>query len=113
MTKMLTKKLVTEETVLDKQPRHALYPSAHPQLHRSSSNNCTQEFKASDKADNDAVVIMLCTTINPASAPRELQMCYSLGRRSPLRALTPLVEYHYELYRCWSYSGWEVADVLG
>jgi len=111
MTKMLTKKLVTEETVLDKQPRHALYPSAHPQLHRSSSNNCTQEYKASDKADNDTV-IMLYTTINPASAPRELQM-FCLGRRSPLRALTPLVEYHYELYRCLSYSGWEVADALG
>lgn len=44
MTKMLTKKLVTEDIVLDKQPRHAPYSSTHPPLHSSSSNSCTKEY---------------------------------------------------------------------
>jgi len=102
MTKMLTKKLVTEETVLDKQPRHAFYPSNIPNSTAKDqaepiSNNCIQEYKGSDKVDKSAVTITLCTDINPASSLRELRLYYSFGRWRALQALIPLGEYHCEL----------------
>ena len=60
-----------------------------------TSNNCTLEY--SDKVEKNTATTTLCTTINPASSPREFQLCYSLGRRRALRALIPPGEYHYEI----------------
>ena len=92
MTKMLTKKLVTKETVLDKQPRHALYPSTNPQLCQwvKLKYFVQRNIKASDSVDYIAV--------NPVSSPRELRLYYSLGHRRTRRALTPLGEHHCGLY---------------
>ena len=108
MTKMLTKKLVTEDIVLDKQPRHAILQHIHQSIAQAQII-VQRNIKIATKV---AVTITLCTAINPASSLRELRL-YSLGRRRALPALTPLGEYRYESYRCLSCSSWEGAGVLG